>query len=243
MLLSTSLEGWNDRLQRWFQNSGFLLEPAPIVLPRAKRGRIVLRRDVLGCERERAELESGIAGTQKIDQGAIGANAVMLETLQQLVEFKARKIEFADRAGNIPSYILTADEIVAGAMIISIGFDDPTGRVQPFPELQLVVGLDRPDARFESPRARLPGVGSKSYFPRVMHEHCGKFRERGARGWRRGHMPRAKSKIGGKARQERRTGSRLDRARVEPFLDQKSMPQAEHRRRKSCAGQLPRPAQ
>src|SRR3954467_4627794 len=174
----------------------------------------------------RAELEGEVARPQEREHLRLCAPAAVLAKAppeRLLVE-----AELERSTSEIPGGIHAADEVVAPAMIGAIGLEEPPVRSpQPFPGMELVVGLDA-DHVAGGVVAPLPEPLEGE--ARVVLRHLEEARCR-----RSG--PVARRERAGAERDVR--GNLVDahvgHARIDPALDEEPSAQSEYLRREACA--------
>nr|WP_162305224.1 hypothetical protein [Sinorhizobium medicae] len=110
------------------------------------------------CGSPQAELESGIAEVENLLQLSVGrAPAVFGYGRSQFGLLVSREAEFDARPRDVPADVLTADEIMAAAVIECVRLEElPCSFAQPFPAMEPIVGIDRQDRRMKALRISEP---------------------------------------------------------------------------------------
>src|SRR4051812_24022710 len=174
----------------------------------------------------RAELEGEVARPEEREHFALcSAPAVLAKPPPERLLVEA---ELERSAREIPGGIHAADEVVAAAMIGAIGLEEPPVRSpQPFPGMELVVGLHADHVAGEVVD---PVPEALEREARVVLGHLEEAR------WRRSG-PVARRERAGAERDVR--GDLVDAhvgdARIDPALDEEPSPQSEYLRREAGA--------
>src|SRR4051812_12663720 len=174
----------------------------------------------------RAELECEVARPQEREHLRLCAPpAVLAKAPPERLLVEA---ELERSAREIPGRIHAADEVVAAAMIGAIGLEEaPVRSPQPFPGMELVVGLDADHVVGEVVD---PVPEALEREARVVLGHLEEAR------WRRSG-PVARRERAGAERDVRGdlVDAHVGHARIDPALDEEPSPQSEYLRREAPA--------
>src|SRR3954471_4225367 len=174
----------------------------------------------------RAELECEVARPQEREHLRLCAPpAVLAKAPPERLLVEA---ELERSAREIPGRIHAADEVVAPAMIGAIGLEEPPVRSpQPFPGMELVVGLDADHVAAEVVEPVPEPLEGEA---RVVLRHLEEARWRRSGPVARGERAGAEGDVRGNL-----VDAHLGHARIDPALDEEPSPQSEYLRREARA--------